>query len=157
MTYPSSERVGPILTRVRELAAAAGLDLQVISGGGTGLQEISKTLGCTEARIGSYIWEGKTRVGKRDDLHPQRCPLRMVTTVVSTNVEGQIVIDAAGHANSRMSGNPKLARVIDHLHSEGDTFLRCDGTRRNFGCTAGNSRHDEYIAFREGFVVRSNK
>ena len=98
MTYPSSERVGPILDQVLQLATSAGLDLQVISGGGTGSQEISKALGCTETRIGSYVWEGMTRVGKRDDLHPQRCPLRMVTTVVSTNVEGQIVIDAGQKA-----------------------------------------------------------
>ncbi len=98
MTYPSSERARPFLDKVRQLASAAGLDLQIISGGGTGSQEISKSLECTETRIGSYAWEGMTRVGKREDLDPTRCPLRMVTTVVSTNVQGQVVIDAGQKA-----------------------------------------------------------
>ena len=98
MTYPSNERVRPFLDEVRQRASAAGLELQVISGGGTGSQEISKSLGCTETRIGSYAWEGMTRVGKREDLDPTRCPLRLVTTVVSTNVAGQIVIDAGQKA-----------------------------------------------------------
>ena len=35
-----------------------------------------------------------TRIGKREDLTPQRCPLRMVTTVVSTAVPGQLIVDA---------------------------------------------------------------
>ncbi len=94
MTYPSSERVRPILQQVTRLATEQGLELQVISGGGTGSEEISKSLGCTETRIGSYAWEGMTRVSKREDLHPDRCPLRMLTTVVSTNVPGQIIVDA---------------------------------------------------------------
>jgi D-serine deaminase-like pyridoxal phosphate-dependent protein len=45
-------------------------------------------------RIGSYAYEGLTRVGKREHLHPDRCPLRLMVTVVSTSVPGQIIIDA---------------------------------------------------------------
>ena len=94
MTYPSSEQARPFLDEVRALTAAAGLPLEIVSGGGTGSEEISKSLGCTETRIGSYAWEGMTRVGKREDLDPVRCPLRMVVTVVSTSVPGQIIVDA---------------------------------------------------------------
>ena len=39
-----------------------------------------------------------TRVGKRDDLHPGRCPLRLVVTVVSTAVPGQVIVDAGQKA-----------------------------------------------------------
>ena len=35
MTYPSSERVRPILAEVRSLMDEAGLPLHIISGGGT--------------------------------------------------------------------------------------------------------------------------
>ena len=94
MTYPSSERARPFLDEVRSLTSAAGLPLEIVSGGGTGSEEISKSLGCTETRIGSYAYEGMTRVGKRQDLDPVRCPLRMVVTVVSTSVPGQIIVDA---------------------------------------------------------------
>ena len=69
MTYPSSERVRPILAEVRSLMDGAGLPLHIISGGGTGSEEISKSLGCTETRIGSYAYEGMTRVSKRFESH----------------------------------------------------------------------------------------
>ena len=94
MTYPSNERARPFLDEVRDLTTRAGLPLHIISGGGTGSEEISKSLGCTETRIGSYAWEGMTRVGKREDLNPERCPLRMVVTVVSTSRPGQAIVDA---------------------------------------------------------------
>ncbi|MEE2657497.1 MAG: alanine racemase [Candidatus Latescibacterota bacterium] len=98
MTYPSNERVRPFLDEVRNLMEGAGLELEMISGGGTGSEQISKSLGCTETRIGSYAWEGMTRVGKRDDLHPDRCPLRLVVTVVSTSVPDQVIVDAGQKA-----------------------------------------------------------
>ena len=94
MTYPSSERARPFLDEVRERASQAGLPLHMISGGGTGSEEISKSLGCSETRIGSYAYEGMTRVGKREDLSPDRCPLRMLVTVVSTSKPGQAIVDA---------------------------------------------------------------
>ena len=98
MTYPSREAAKPIIDEVRALTGAAGLPPAIISGGGTGSQEVSKAIGCTETRIGSYAWEGLTRIGKREHLGPERCPLRMVTTVVSTSVPGQLVVDAGQKA-----------------------------------------------------------
>jgi len=98
MTYPSREQVRPFLDEVRGLMDGAGLPLHIISGGGTGSQAVSKALGCTEARIGSYAYEGMTRVGGRQHLHPSRCPLRLVVTVVSTAHPGQIIVDAGQKA-----------------------------------------------------------
>ena len=98
MTYPSSERARPFLDEVRALVDGSGLPLHIISGGGTGSEEISKSIGCTETRIGSYAYEGMTRVGRREDLNPERCPLRQVVTVVSTSCPGQIIVDAGQKA-----------------------------------------------------------
>ena len=98
MTYPSSERARPFIEEVRALIGHAGLPLHIISGGGTGSEEISKSLGCTETRIGSYAYEGMTRVGRREQLHPDRCPLRLVVTVVSVARPGQIIVDAGQKA-----------------------------------------------------------
>ena len=98
MTYASNDRVGPFIDEVRDLTSKAGLPLHIISAGGTGSQEFCKSIGCTETRIGSYAYEGMTRVGKQEDLHPNRCPLRMVVTVVSTAVPGQIIVDAGQKA-----------------------------------------------------------
>ena len=98
MTYPSSERARPFLDEVRDLTQKSGLPLHIISGGGTGSEAISKSLGCTETRIGSYAYEGMTRVGQRADLNPARCPLRLVVAVVSTSRPGQAIVDAGQKA-----------------------------------------------------------
>ena len=106
MTYASGERVPPFFDQVRDLIKKAGLPLHIISAGGTGSQEFCQSIGCTETRIGSYIYEGMTRVGKREDLHPDRCPLRMVTTVVSNARPDQVIVDAGQKAFTSYPPNP---------------------------------------------------
>ena len=113
MTYPSNERVRPILDEVRALMQHSGLPLHIISGGGTGSEEISKSLGCTETRIGSYAYEGMTRVGKREDLDPTRCPLRMVVTIVSTSRPGQAIVDAGMKAFASYPPTP-YGHCLEH-------------------------------------------
>jgi D-serine deaminase-like pyridoxal phosphate-dependent protein len=93
MTYHIGDEVGPFLDEVRDLIQKAGLSMPIVSGGGTGNESFCKSIGCTEARVGSYAYEGMTRIRTRDDLGPERCPLRIVTTVVSTAVPGQIIVD----------------------------------------------------------------
>jgi D-serine deaminase-like pyridoxal phosphate-dependent protein len=105
MTYAVGPTVGPFFDEVRDLTAKAGLPLEMISAGCTGAQEFCKSIGCTETRIGSYVCEGLTRVTEKDDLHPGRCPLAMVVTVVSTAVPGQVVVDAGKKA---FTSNPPL-------------------------------------------------
>jgi D-serine deaminase-like pyridoxal phosphate-dependent protein len=93
MTFPSRPEARPFLAETVDLLRRHGLPANMISGGGTGAEAASKELGCTETRSGSYVWEGMTRVKSRDDLSPSRCPLRVVTTVVSTPAPGRAIID----------------------------------------------------------------
>ena len=93
MTYPSRAEAKPFLDEVVRLFRAEGLPLDMIGGGGTGLEAISKDLGCTETRSGSYVWEGNARVKGRGDLGPERCPVRVLLTVVSTPAPGRIIVD----------------------------------------------------------------
>lgn len=93
MTYPSRSEAKPFLDEVVHLYEKDGLPLTMIGGGGTGLEEISKELGCSETRSGSYVWEGNSRVKGRDDLGPERCPVRVLCTVVSVPTADRIIID----------------------------------------------------------------
>lgn len=93
MTYPSRPEAKPFLDEVVRVFRAEGLPLEMIGGGGTGLEAVSKELGCTETRSGSYVWEGLSRVKSRDELRPERCPVRVLCTVVSTPAPERIIVD----------------------------------------------------------------
>jgi len=94
MTHPSWEKARDFITEVKDLADKGGLPLEIVSGGGTGSQEVAKSIGCNENRMGSYLYEGVTRIGGADQLHPSRCPARVAVTVVSTSAPGQMIVDA---------------------------------------------------------------
>jgi len=93
MTYPSRPEARPFLDETLALLRADGIPVATISGGGTGLEAVSKELGCTETRSGSYIWEGLSRVRGREDLSAERCPIRVLCTVVSVPAPGRVIVD----------------------------------------------------------------
>jgi len=93
LTYPSRREAKPFLDETVARLRQDGIAVHVVSGGGTGHEAISQEIGCTETRSGSYIWEGLTRVHGRDDLDSNRCPLRVVTTVVSVPAPGRVIVD----------------------------------------------------------------
>jgi D-serine deaminase-like pyridoxal phosphate-dependent protein len=93
MTYPSRLEARPFLDEVRDGLRQDGLPASVVSGGGTGHEAISKEIGCTETRSGSYVWEGLKRVAKSADLDPARCPMRIVCTVVSVPTPERCILD----------------------------------------------------------------
>ncbi|MBM3188450.1 MAG: D-TA family PLP-dependent enzyme [Chloroflexi bacterium] len=93
MTYPSFLEAKPFLQHTVALFQEAGLPCEVISGGGTGHEAYSKEIGCTETRSGSYAYEGMTRVQGFEDLAPDRCALRVLTTVVSVPTADRLIID----------------------------------------------------------------
>lgn len=93
MTYPSRAEAQAFLAETKERIEGDGIPVHLVSGGGTGHEQISKDIGCNEHRAGSYLWEGLTRIRGRDDLSDERCPLRIITTVVSIPTEGRLIID----------------------------------------------------------------
>ena len=94
MYYKSRDHAPAYLEEVTDSMKRAGLPLQIVSGGGTGAQKKCTLLGCTEARVGSYTYEGLTRTNTRKALHPDRNPLRIITTVVSNQRPDKVIVDA---------------------------------------------------------------
>jgi D-serine deaminase-like pyridoxal phosphate-dependent protein len=96
-----------------ELFEKSGLPIETISGGGTGAEATSKALGCTETRSGSYIWEGMTRIGGSDMLHPELCACRMLVTVVSAPTPDRIILDGGQKTFSSYPPTP-YGHIIGH-------------------------------------------
>jgi len=94
MIYPSTESARPFLQETLRLMKEIGAPMNIISGGGTGNEAVSKSLGCTETRSGSYAFEGPKRIGVNNLPNPQTCVLRIISTVVSTPTPNRVIIDA---------------------------------------------------------------
>ena len=118
MTYPSRVAAKPFIQETVDRFTKAGLSLEIISGGGTGEEWESKELGFTEHRSGSYVYEGLSRIqGSQgnEGLSPERCPLRVVTTVVSVPTEDRLIIDA-GMKTFRMFPSMPYGLIIEDPH-----------------------------------------
>ena len=87
--------------------------MNIISGGGTGSEAASKELGCTETRSGSYVYEGMIRIGNSEMLAPERCVLRVITTVVSTPTPERIIIDGGMKTFASYPPTP-YGHIIEH-------------------------------------------
>ena len=113
MTYPSNLRAKPFIEETLDLLSSDGIPVNIISGGGTGSEAASKELGCTETRSGSYVYEGITRVGNSEMLAPDRCVLRVITTVVSTPTPERIIIDGGMKTFASYPPTP-YGHIIEH-------------------------------------------
>ncbi|MEE8045607.1 MAG: hypothetical protein V3T49_02080, partial [Dehalococcoidia bacterium] len=116
----------------------AGLSLDIISGGGTGEEWESAELGFTEHRSGSYVYEGLSRIqgsAGNDGLSPERCPLRVVVTVVSVPTADRLIVDG-GMKTFRLFPSMPWGLIIE------DRDLKFSGMSVEHGHvdTSGSSR-----------------
>jgi D-serine deaminase-like pyridoxal phosphate-dependent protein len=169
MTYPSRQQAEPFLTETRKLLEADGIPAGVVSGGGTGTEAVSKQIGCTEVRMGSYVFEGSRRVNRNDNPpNPTTCAERMRVTVVSAPAPGRVIIDGGQKAFTSYPPTPyghiveaPEARIygmsVEHGHVD---VSQCARTFRvgdrlsviplHQGMTT--NLHDEVYAVRNGAV-----
>lgn len=118
-----------ILVRARDLIKAAGLEVEIVSAGGTGTYEISGTFpGVTEIQAGSYVMMD-TKYDKLD-LGFEKA-VTVLATVQSRPVENMIIIDSGMKVMTYEFGWPELIGVKNtrlaflseehgHLLIEGD-------------------------------------
>ena len=169
MTHPANKRAKPFLDSVRHLFQEAGLPLHTMSSGGTGSQAVAKAIGCTEVRIGSYLFEGPTRINRTSNPpNPKTCVERMVVTVVSTPTPDRVIIDGGKKTFTNDKDTP-YGCIVEHPKAEiysmsvehGHVDVSsCDHTftvgerisviPQHQGMTT--NLHDEVYAVRDGFV-----
>lgn len=94
MTYPTNDETTPFVTTLRELIAPNGLDVEIVSGGGSPRMWQTHTYpAVTEHRAGTYVY------GDRSMMHSgamklEDCAMRVLATVVSHPVSGRVILDS---------------------------------------------------------------
>ena len=117
MIFPSPIEAKGFLRETVERITDKRIPIEIISGGGTGGEENSKAMGCTETRSGSYIWEGMSRIGNSGMLNAERCACRMIVTVVSTPTPDRIIIDGGMKTFASYPPTP-YGHIIEHPDAE---------------------------------------
>jgi D-serine deaminase-like pyridoxal phosphate-dependent protein len=169
MTYPSRLEAKPFMEETIDLFRKAGLPLNEISGGGTGLEATSKQIGCNVTRSGSYAYEGLRRINTTTNRpNPVTCATRMIVTVVSAPTADRIIIDGGQKTFERNPPDPygyiveyPEARIygmsVEHGHVNVSACShkfrvgeRLAVVPQHQGVTTNN--HDEVYAVRKGLI-----
>ncbi len=119
MTYPPKNAPAEVQARLAEIAercTASGLDVAVVSNGGTpDLYRAHEVTIATEHRPGTYIYSDRSLVetqafGSWDD-----CALRVHATVVSHAAPDRCVIDTGSKSlSSDLLGMTNHGRIVEH-------------------------------------------
>jgi D-serine deaminase-like pyridoxal phosphate-dependent protein len=122
---------------VLDALAAAGFDAKIVSGGSTpGAAKTPLIPRTTEIRPGTYVFYDASSLAAKICLEAD-CALRVLTTVVSTAVPGQCVIDAGSKTFSSdptvgsgsfgyFIGHPWVMRKLNEEHG----YVEIDGPAR---------------------------
>ncbi len=157
------------IVETRRLIEAAGLPVEIVSGGGTGTFAQTGTIdGFDEVQAGSYVFMDTkySEIGGIGDRFRQA--LAVLATVISRPLPERAILDIGRKTIGADHGTPRLreydpAEVTFEGFSEEHTKLRLDGDARKLrvgdvvqvvpghGCTTVNL-YDRYIAARGGRV-----
>jgi D-serine deaminase-like pyridoxal phosphate-dependent protein len=152
-----------LLMETRDLIEQNGMDVKILSGGGTGTYNItSQYPGMTEIQAGSYILMDASY---RSVLKDFDCAMTILTTVVSKPDKDRVVLDVGMKSATKESGLPVVKDMdeaeLKHLSEEHGKLdvSKCDVDLKlgekielipTHGCTTINL-HDKF------YGVRNNK
>lgn len=125
------------------LMKAAGLDLEIFSGGGTGSYNImGEVKGFTDVQIGSYVFMDRQYMAigsaTNDQVYDDFAPsLTVLTTVINTNFPGRLTTDAGSKALTLNKPNPFVIGEPDFDYAAGSdeygmiTYTKANRNYRN--------------------------
>ena len=94
------------LIETRNMLEDKGIDVEIVSGGGTGTHMITgNRVGVTEVEAGSYVFMD-ARYGSIEGLEDFGKALSILTTITSTSHQGKVICDAGYKALTFEFGNP---------------------------------------------------
>jgi D-serine deaminase-like pyridoxal phosphate-dependent protein len=157
-----AEKALTLLMDTKELVERSGLEVGIVSGGGTGTYNITGQFpGVTEVQAGSYIFMDSSY---RNVLKDFDCALTVLTTVISRPTSDRAITDAGMKTVTKESGLPEVKGMGDvkvaHLSEEhgkldlsnSDADLKPGDKIElipSHGCTTINL-HDYYFGLRDG-------
>ena len=158
---------------VLDALAAAGLEAKIVSGGSTpGASKTPLIPRTTEIRPGTYVFYDASSLHTKLCVEAD-CALRVLTTVVSTAVPGQCVIDAGSKtfSSDQTVGVGTFGHFVGHTWTmrklnEEHGYVEIGGSRPRVGeklwvipshCCATVNLHDEIAYGRGGRVEGSWK
>jgi D-serine deaminase-like pyridoxal phosphate-dependent protein len=103
------QKIRQAVSKTIEMFQAAGLSLEIVSAGSTPAAELSHLVpGITEIRPGTYVYNDLNSL-YQGLCTTDQCAVRVVTTVVSTAVPEQVIIDAGSKtfSSDRLSAGPE--------------------------------------------------
>lgn len=135
MIYPSVARIRVRLQKTLSLLAEAGIEVEMVSGGGSGAILESHLLPeLTEMRVGTYVfWDwGSVNHGwtSFDD-----CAMRIRATVVSANESSRVILDSGSKTVNSETVDGLFGYIVEYpdarLHSVNEEhgyvdFRKCD-------------------------------
>ncbi len=158
-----AEAAMALLVGAKERVEAAGLEVRIVSGGGTGTYNVTGAYpGVTEVQAGSYA---TMDVRYRDCGVGFECALTCLATVISTPRPGVAITDAGMKALTPEFGMPEVVGqegiTVKKLSEEHGALELTDGVSLcpgdkielipSHGCTTINL-HDQFYALRHGVV-----
>jgi D-serine deaminase-like pyridoxal phosphate-dependent protein len=94
LTYPTTAQTAEFLKEALPLFGNAGIDVPVISGGGTpDVYRTHKVAPVTEIRAGTYIYNDRMMIAAKA-ASLEQCAMTVLATVVSRPTPGRAIIDA---------------------------------------------------------------
>ncbi len=161
------------IDKIYELFNSAGIEIEVLSGGSTPSAFISHKLnGLTEIRPGAYVYNDMN-TARFGCVNEGDCALKVLTTVVSTTVKDQIIVDAGSKTMSSDTAQPKgsygFGKVADYDNlfitklSEEHGFIDISKSGNKFQvgdklliipnhCCTTSNMHNEVFGIRNGRV-----
>lgn len=106
MTYPTSAQTDPFVRETRALLAGEGLEIGIVSGGGTNvLWQAHEHPEVTEHRAGMYLFGDRMAI-KAGGVRLEECAFQIITTVVSRPTADRGILD--GGSKTFTSDKPGL-------------------------------------------------
>ncbi len=114
LVYPSNSNMRPTVQVALEMLHAAGIGVDVVSGGGTAAAwRASELPELTELRVGTYIFNDWTHV-LNGSATLQDCAMRIAATVVSRPESQRAILDAGSKTLSSDRINEQFGYILEY-------------------------------------------